>query len=448
MEGCGSASAPSHAVAGGKPVRRLSSESLGSVSGSSAHTVDSLYSGASSVGSSIGSDPSETDSETAMMGGVAGRRANEYGVSDGVLQFAKYLGMNAEQDRDLLWIASQAMNAKLPPDWHEHEDGEGNQFYYNRRTKESSWEHPLDSYYRQLYAKHKDQRSTDRFPAYVTFPIADQHSDALAALDEPVGPRERVKQWVASQVPEGQGNGVGGQPGGQPEGAGAGDGGAPPAGMLIRGARERRRLRMYAGAASDSNFLQVRAAKAALPLSLPPHATTMPTPPRPPKLNGAVCAQRGTMSMEAEDDGDEDEMDESEAEDNGGELGGGGADGGPSHGHGGGLGCGGGGGGAGASAGQRSAAAGGKGRPALQWRGSKTGSWAPVRQHTPPHPTDSPPPQPLPSPPSAPPPLSPLARMSAVLTVAWGAGLGLGLGKKGGHYGLQLGERTGQGAGS
>ena len=44
------------------------------------------------------------------------------GSEDDVAQFAKYLGMDPEADRDLLWIASQALNAKLPNDWTGHEE--------------------------------------------------------------------------------------------------------------------------------------------------------------------------------------------------------------------------------------------------------------------------------------------------------------------------------------
>ena len=83
---------------------------------------------------------------------------------------------------------------------------DGNQYFFNSKTNESRWEHPLDDYYRKLYAQHKEQHSTDRFPAYVTFPVADKESEALAALIDPVGPRERVKNWVATQGTESGGN--------------------------------------------------------------------------------------------------------------------------------------------------------------------------------------------------------------------------------------------------
>jgi hypothetical protein len=114
-----------------------------------------------------------------------------------VYEFAKYLGMDPDEDRHLLWIAQQALNATLPAVWTEHKDEEGNTYYFNADTGESSWEHPLDDYFRKLYARHKTaEAAQDRFPAFVTFPVKDESASAAAKEDDPVGPRERVKQWV------------------------------------------------------------------------------------------------------------------------------------------------------------------------------------------------------------------------------------------------------------
>jgi hypothetical protein len=83
---------------------------------------------------------------------------------------------------------------------------DGNQYFFNSSTNESAWEHPLDDYFRNLYTQRKTMRSDgeptesgqDRFPAFVTFPVADP-DDQMAALHDPVGPRQRVKQWVGAQ---------------------------------------------------------------------------------------------------------------------------------------------------------------------------------------------------------------------------------------------------------
>jgi hypothetical protein len=32
-------------------------------------------------------------------------------------EYARYLGMNPEKDKDLLWIAEESLKAPLPKDW-------------------------------------------------------------------------------------------------------------------------------------------------------------------------------------------------------------------------------------------------------------------------------------------------------------------------------------------
>ena len=74
-------------------------------------------------------------------------------VLEEVREFALYLGMNPEEDKDLLWIAVDAMTAKLPEHWEELKAENGQSYYYFKRTGQTQWEHPLDEYYRGLYAK-------------------------------------------------------------------------------------------------------------------------------------------------------------------------------------------------------------------------------------------------------------------------------------------------------
>ena len=68
-----------------------------------------------------------------------------------ILQYAAYLGMDIAADTDLLWIAQQALVAELPPGWTEHADPmSGDAYFHNAQTGETVWEHPCDSYYRNL----------------------------------------------------------------------------------------------------------------------------------------------------------------------------------------------------------------------------------------------------------------------------------------------------------
>jgi hypothetical protein len=82
-----------------------------------------------------------------------------------VIEYAKFLGMNIQDDRDkeLLWIAKEAMAAALPAGWTQHEDKDGFVFFYNAATEQSTYEHPMDDFYRKVYQRAKT--TTERDPA-------------------------------------------------------------------------------------------------------------------------------------------------------------------------------------------------------------------------------------------------------------------------------------------
>ncbi|KAL0224949.1 hypothetical protein RCL1_002861 [Eukaryota sp. TZLM3-RCL] len=77
--------------------------------------------------------------------------------ADEILAYAKFLGMDLEEDKDLLWIAEEGLSAPLPAGWtsYEHDDAV---YYYNTATKESVWEHPLDDFYKEKYQKEKEKK--------------------------------------------------------------------------------------------------------------------------------------------------------------------------------------------------------------------------------------------------------------------------------------------------
>ena len=82
-----------------------------------------------------------------------------------VIEYAKFLGMNIEDDHDkeLLWIAKEAMAAALPAGWTQHEDKDGFVFFYSAATEQSTYEHPMDDFYRKVYQRAKT--TTERDPA-------------------------------------------------------------------------------------------------------------------------------------------------------------------------------------------------------------------------------------------------------------------------------------------
>ncbi|KAJ3121352.1 hypothetical protein HK098_003766 [Nowakowskiella sp. JEL0407] len=74
-----------------------------------------------------------------------------------VIEYAKFLGMDPENEKELLWIARQSLKAPLPADWKPCQTEDGNIYYFNFNTGESIWDHPCDEEFRKLYAKEKEK---------------------------------------------------------------------------------------------------------------------------------------------------------------------------------------------------------------------------------------------------------------------------------------------------
>ena len=75
-----------------------------------------------------------------------------------IAEYAVFLGIDPERDPELLWIAQQAYFAPLPPPWTEHTDPQGNVYFYNPASEESTWAHPLEETYRALAAKWLEEK--------------------------------------------------------------------------------------------------------------------------------------------------------------------------------------------------------------------------------------------------------------------------------------------------
>eukprot|EP00928_Gymnodinium_smaydae_P045818 TRINITY_DN30498_c0_g1_i1.p1 TRINITY_DN30498_c0_g1~~TRINITY_DN30498_c0_g1_i1.p1 ORF type:complete len:234 (+),score=35.94 TRINITY_DN30498_c0_g1_i1:69-770(+) len=73
-------------------------------------------------------------------------------------EYAQWLGMDLEEDEDLLWIAEMGLKAPLPPQWRPCQTADNEIFYHNFQTGESVWDHPCDDYHRKLYAREKRKK--------------------------------------------------------------------------------------------------------------------------------------------------------------------------------------------------------------------------------------------------------------------------------------------------
>lgn len=72
-----------------------------------------------------------------------------------VASLAKHLGIRKDDYPSMLWIAQAALRAPIPPDWTECSNQKGEIFYYNSATKDSSWEHPIDGFFRILTERYQ-----------------------------------------------------------------------------------------------------------------------------------------------------------------------------------------------------------------------------------------------------------------------------------------------------
>ena len=79
-------------------------------------------------------------------------------TDDEIKEYAVWLGMDLENEKDLLWIASEGLKAPLPEDWKPCRSPEGDIYYFNFSTGESVWDHPCDEYYRKLYQDEKKKK--------------------------------------------------------------------------------------------------------------------------------------------------------------------------------------------------------------------------------------------------------------------------------------------------
>jgi hypothetical protein len=77
-----------------------------------------------------------------------------------ILEYAEFLGLDMEKDKDLLWIAREGLKAPLPEPWKpcKTDDGSSKVYYFNFNTGASIWEHPCDIKYKKLFEEEKAKR--------------------------------------------------------------------------------------------------------------------------------------------------------------------------------------------------------------------------------------------------------------------------------------------------
>ena len=74
-----------------------------------------------------------------------------------VTEMAAYYGIKLPEEKYLLWIARQACVEPMPGGYQEFQDDEGNVFYFNSETQESTFDNPLDETFKFLINKERQK---------------------------------------------------------------------------------------------------------------------------------------------------------------------------------------------------------------------------------------------------------------------------------------------------
>lgn len=86
--------------------------------------------------------------------------------NDKVIQAAKAIGIHPHFDREWMWLAEEAANSELPPEWAEIETDKGETAYYKEETKLLVTYHPILNKFKSLYMEQKEfLEKADKFLA-------------------------------------------------------------------------------------------------------------------------------------------------------------------------------------------------------------------------------------------------------------------------------------------
>ncbi|XP_061537455.1 dentin sialophosphoprotein-like isoform X2 [Phycodurus eques] len=76
--------------------------------------------------------------------------------------YARDIGIEPESEQELLWLAREAIFARLPPGWVKSQDESGNPIFHNHYLQTSTNEHPCKVQYRQLVAQERQLVAQER----------------------------------------------------------------------------------------------------------------------------------------------------------------------------------------------------------------------------------------------------------------------------------------------
>jgi len=112
--------------------------------------------------------------------------ATDYQPSeDEVREYALWLGMDEEEDRELFWIAREGLIHPLPENWQPCRTAEDEIFYFNLVTGESVWDHPCDELFRNKYHEERAALRERRSSTVTTWDDVLTHTRGVGAQAAP-----------------------------------------------------------------------------------------------------------------------------------------------------------------------------------------------------------------------------------------------------------------------
>ncbi|KAL4647378.1 centrosomal protein of 164 kDa-like isoform X3 [Arapaima gigas] len=81
-----------------------------------------------------------------------------------IREYAREIGIDPDQEPELLWLAREGIVAPLPAEWKPCQDVTGDVYYFNFCTGQSTWDHPCEEYYRQLVIQERERAKAQGNP--------------------------------------------------------------------------------------------------------------------------------------------------------------------------------------------------------------------------------------------------------------------------------------------
>ncbi|XP_059495122.1 centrosomal protein of 164 kDa-like isoform X10 [Stegostoma tigrinum] len=74
-----------------------------------------------------------------------------------IQEYAREIGIDPENEPELMWLAREGIVAPLPQEWKPCQDVTGDVYYFNFVSGQSTWDHPCDEQYRNLVSLEREK---------------------------------------------------------------------------------------------------------------------------------------------------------------------------------------------------------------------------------------------------------------------------------------------------